>query len=414
MRFLIVVGVLGGCYQPSTESCYYACATQGAPCPSGLTCVAGMCATPGSTTCGDGGIDSSSDAAGTRCGDGVAIVGEICFGTPLPFNAPRNPSFGQLADFNGDTNADLIWLDTTAYNFVFNTNGMLVPPAVQGPAVVNAGAMTAANLTNAPGVELINTTDLDIEGYTGSAADGSVQVFSRPTPQYPPALAIGFGPITASPIGALAVSHGSLLVMYRFDSLTTLVEISSHPIETGRDIAVGALNADGFGDVVVATKTGVVVFLGSSLNLGSPAQVGPSIVIERVAVGDFDNDGMADIAFTVGDAMLGSLGILRGRGNGTFQAATFTHLPALGPALAVADIDRDGRDDVVAFQRGLTPSVLVFRGKPDGSVDAPVAIPAAGSASHVSARGDFNDDKIPDIVVTDYSGNRVTVFPSKP
>lgn len=59
--------------------------------------------------------------------------------------------------------------------------------------------------------------------------------------------------------------------------------------------------------------------------------------------------------------------------------------------------------------------MLVLRGKPDGSRAVPMMVPVTTTtASHVSARGDFNGDQVPDIVVTDTVGRRLIVIPSRP
>ncbi|MBA3456209.1 MAG: VCBS repeat-containing protein [Deltaproteobacteria bacterium] len=416
MRYLIAVCLIAGCYKPSTESCYYGCATQGQPCPSGLECVAGnMCATPGETcdmTGGDGGIDSSTDAPGTACGDGIATMGEVCFGTPITINAPGNPSFGQLADRDGDGSLDLIYLDQSNYRFHLNNAGVLSTTASAGPPTFDATTMLTANLNGNAGVELIHTNPFQVDGFTALANMQHTQLFSYPLSQFAPARAMAFGKITGSPIGALAISHEFQLVIYRFDSPQTITQRDVVPIDSAVDVAVGLLNTDAFEDVILATTNGVVVFLASSLNLGSPSQWGPLTTVDDVEVGDFDNDNRRDIAFI--SVATGTLGILKGRPDDTFEPAITQQITDLGSPLAVADLNRDGRSDVIAIQLGLSPSVLIARGKSDGSLDTPIKIPLNARASHLSVRGDFNGDQVPDIVVTDNAGRKLVVIPSNP
>ncbi len=426
MRLLIAACLLAGCYKPSTDSCYYACATQGTPCPSGLTCVAGMCAAPGddcSAAVDDGGIDSGPlpDVAGAACGDGTATPGEVCYDMPIPLQATGNPRFAQLGDRDGDGDVDLIYVDSSTYQFHLNTGGMLAVAALQGPPTPNLGTMLLANLNGIAGVELVDTTTLsEIRAFTAPNGGPYNPLFVRTT-SFPPAIAMAFGRTTTSPIGALAVSHGSELAIYRFDSPTLLTQTGNYPIVDGQDVAIGQLSSDTFEDVAVATSGGAVVFLGSSLNLGSQSQVGPSVRLDGVEIGDFDRDGLGDIAFVfvVPTTGMGTVGTLRGRADGTYFTAVTQQVPDLNGRITVADIDLDGKTDVIGFQKPPppgVPTVLIFRGKPDGSLDLPIKIPVPGttSATHLSARGDYNGDMVTDIILTDTVGRKVVVIPSKP
>ncbi|MEM6989167.1 MAG: VCBS repeat-containing protein [Myxococcota bacterium] len=62
-----------------------------------------------------------------------------------------------------------------------------------------------------------------------------------------------------------------------------------------------------------------------------------------IAAGDFDGDGLADLAVTHMEA---SLSILRGEGDGAF-ALTAEPLTLPGVGVAIGDLQGDGRDDVV-------------------------------------------------------------------
>ncbi len=423
MRYLMAVCLVAGCYKPSTDSCYYACATQGTPCPSGLSCVAGMCAAPGDD-CSAVGIDSGGgdsgppiDVAGAACGDGTATVGEVCFGTPIGFMLPGNPTAAHLADRDGDSDVDLIYMDNSGYRFHLNTGGVLAMAPISGPPVTDATAMLTANFNGAPGVELINTSQLELYGYMESGGGTYTQLFVRPIGVFGAAgFSLAFGRISATGIGDIAVANGTQLVVYRLDSPMTLTQLPARQIPRALDLAVGRLNADTFEDVVLASDTGVHTFFSDGLSLANPLAVGPGVRIDNVEIGDFDDDNQSDIAFTSSSPTtgMGTLGIMRGRGNGLFEAPVVQTVVNLGAALAVVDIDRDGRDDVIAFQGGATPAVLIARGKTDASLEAPIKLAFTGGAFQLSSRGDFNGDMVPDIVVTDTAGRRVVVIPSMP
>jgi hypothetical protein len=112
-----------------------------------------------------------------------------------------------------------------------------------------------------------------------------------------------------------------------------------------------------------------------------------------VALGDFRGDGRLDIAA----GSVTGLNILLGNGDGTFQPAQRAASGAwFAFSLAVGDLRQDGHRDIVAAGNGL--SVLLGNG--DGTFQAPVTYLTAGTIS--MALADFNGDGVPDIVATHF------------
>jgi hypothetical protein len=131
--------------------------------------------------------------------------------------------------------------------------------------------------------------------------------------------------------------------------------------------ATGDFNEDGLPDVAVANRysNSVSILLGD----GTGA-LGPQSVIPRgrepfaIRVADFDLDGHADLAVVSGDS---KIGILYGRGDGTFEDRDpAIGLVQVGP-LAVGDFNQDGQPDLVgAFAGGV--GVMLNQG-PRGDSD---------------------------------------------
>src|SRR5262249_52290608 len=118
------------------------------------------------------------------------------------------------------------------------------------------------------------------------------------------------------------------------------------------------VNNDGILDLVVADQVSVKVQLGNgdgSLQPAvsfKPAGVRPL----SVAVADFNGDGKPDIAvanecstFTAGScANTGSVGVLAGNGDGTFQLPVkYTSAGKLATSVAVADVNGDTKSDIL-------------------------------------------------------------------
>jgi len=88
-----------------------------------------------------------------------------------------------------------------------------------------------------------------------------------------------------------------------------------------------------------------------------------------IAAGDFNKDGNLDIA--VGSEYGTEVGILLGKGDGTFGRAT-GYTVGDGPwGVATADFDGDGNLDIATANYG-SETVSVLLGKGDGTFQAPV------------------------------------------
>ena len=130
-----------------------------------------------------------------------------------------------------------------------------------------------------------------------------------------------------------------------------------------------------------------------------------------VAVGDFNGDGKMDLAVVnFGDPSVndnGSVSILLGNGDGTFQPANNMVTGKNPSSIAVGDFNGDGRVDIVTVNSDNTVSSLLGNG--DGTFQAHVEY-GTGSGPEFVAVGDFNSDGRPDLVVTNSGGGSVSVL----
>jgi uncharacterized protein (DUF2141 family) len=171
------------------------------------------------------------------------------------------------------------------------------------------------------------------------------------------------------------------------------------------DLIVGNV-CSGTNDILTCTEGGsVAVLLGTgngefmtaqTYNMNEPGSY-------SLSVGDLNGDGKLDVIMTSfctdqGCANGGDVGVFLGNGDGTFQPVVTYMTGGFANAVAVADLNGDGKLDV-AVANGGSDTVSVFLGNGDGTLQAPTIYSSAGYA-YAIAIGDVNQDGKPDLVVT--------------
>jgi hypothetical protein len=167
---------------------------------------------------------------------------------------------------------------------------------------------------------------------------------------------------------------------------------------------VADFNGDGILDAVnLSDGTATVLLFAADGSVQSTTEFPVSDSAYFGVAGDFNGDGKQDLALSDNNdgTGTGSVVILLGNGDGTFQSPKTVAVAGNPFSIAAADFNRDGNLDIaVTDESQLVAWVLLGNG--DGTLRSPVSIPSGGAGRDLAGSilaADFNNDGIVDLAV---------------
>jgi hypothetical protein len=167
---------------------------------------------------------------------------------------------------------------------------------------------------------------------------------------------------------------------------------------------IGDYDGDGIADVATTVRSTAGAFLLVLLNNGAghlTAIKSPATICSLRGAGDYNEDGRDDLTLACG-------GVLFASGGGGFVRPVITPVGSHLRALVAGDLDRDGLPDLVGPDPDFD-AIEILRGRGDGTFDLKPRLSAADGPSDVAV-ADFNGDGRQDLAAAGALSDDVSVF----
>ncbi len=336
-------------------------------------------------------------------------------GSPIVF-PNTSPIALALDDINNDSKLDLVVSDSASFGtYVLTGNGngtfSTVPgqPTITGGVFPFAVAVADVNGDSKKDILTVNEGDNDISVSLGNGAGAFTTISSPLSFSRAGGAALGDFNGDGKPDIATASGTGTLFVNLGLGNgtFTTVgpFTVGGYGVPT---IATGDVNGDGKQDIVyvaASTPNMVTVLLGDghggfTTAPSSPFSAGGSCPASvGLVVADLNGDGKQDLA--IPDCN-GNVDLYYGNGTGTFTAGTpITGLTG-ADAIAAADLRGLGRKDLIVTGFSATNTWVLLNDGHGAFSNAPDS-PLTGNYPSVTV-ADVNHDGKPDLIVPGYHG----------
>jgi FG-GAP-like repeat/Abnormal spindle-like microcephaly-assoc'd, ASPM-SPD-2-Hydin len=324
------------------------------------------------------------------------------FGNPVSYSSGgANPQQVAVADVNGDGKPDLV-----VANLCVSISTCSTTEGSVGVLLGNGnGTFQTAVIYDSGGAQAISVAVADVNG------DGHPDVI-----------------VSNHCASTSSCANGSVAILLNSGDGTFGSAVTYNSGGIGPEsVVVADLTGNGKLDLVVSNtcinttacvdesgdgSLGVLLGNGDGTFQTAVAYDSGGISPTSIAVGDVNGDGKPDVVvaqcsgFYLGSVCDGEVGVLLGNGNGTLQAAVnYSSEGNTTNAVALADVNGDGHLDILVANGSTANgnsdgSVAVLLGNGNGTFPTAVTYDSGGLGASGIAVADVNGDGVPDVVTT--------------
>lgn len=189
-----------------------------------------------------------------------------------------------------------------------------------------------------------------------------------------------------------------------FSPPTTLLTGADYTKGEVTDLAAGDLNGDGFDDLIAGreSRRSLITFYGSADMMGPQTEQLLQYPIAGFRVGNFDGDPAPEMVAS----SWGRFFTFDNENGGLILERIVDIFGVMGPSLATADFNGDGLHDVAVVRRDVGKSTIEIYARSGGTLSKTLAFPA-GDWVNLLSTADLNRDGRPDLVAV---SDVVTVY----
>ncbi|MGF1573591.1 MAG: FG-GAP repeat domain-containing protein [Sumerlaeia bacterium] len=369
----------------------------------------------------------NSDTVSVLLGNGIGGVGDVTFSPQITYPVGDFPIGVATTDFNDDGSADIVVANSndSTISILLNTGDGAFTPQVIYPAGrgVRKVITTDYNRDGITDIIAANNSGNSISLFTGNGSNGSGDgtfETSVPPPSYPAGdrpVRIANRDLNGDGITDIVVANSTT------NSLSVLLGNGTQSLGEGTfapivaysvgvqpsDVVIEDINQDGMNDIIAANagSNSISVLLGNGFGGIGDGSFAPHVtysVVDRpesVLLGDFNSDGILDVI--TANINSDDISVLIGIGDGSFasQVNYFAGELSSNAPFAVGDFNQDGISDII-LSNSSSQSIAVLLGNGSAGVgNGTFATPvfySVGIEAIAILTEDFNSDGILDIV----------------